>query len=1073
MFTHRLTASTCVALLMTAGGAQANQPGVRIARIDPQVIHLEVVDHNDIRFARLSHTAGISQTRVTAIVQDEPGFLWFATLYGLNRYDGYVLRRFKHVDTDPHSVSDSLVRALFKDREGRLWIGSQGILDRYDPTTETFIHYPLNVPVVSDSDLLPRHISQDNQGMLWLATSVGLYRLDPASGRTQGFRHRANDPASLSSDFIQSSGVDRAGTLWVATREGLDAFDPATDRVTMHVPIRELREPSEMSFYEDRSGTFWIRQSSGEGLATLDRKSGVVTRYSFSQRPAGADTLTGVSSILEDAAGQLWIGTHSDGLLQLDVQHRRALRYRNDPFNPESLAENRITTLTLDREGDIWVGLGASEPNHFRAQPAPFRPVPFDAANPYNLGERLINTLYEDSSGALWVGTTGALNRLDRGSGSYQRIEVPGTGNSDILSIIEARSGVLWVGTSGQGLERMDLKSHVSRLYRHRPGDPASLASDTVLALHIDPRGTLWAATIDGLSSFDAATEQFHTFRYGAEGSAIYTKIAQDNRGMFWISGPSGVLEFDPTAGKFMEVPELRVAKGYAVLAAANGEIWAGTQAGLYRFNPATRAVRVYSESDGLASIAISCVLEDANGNIWMSTTEGVSRLLVSSDRFRNYSVEDGLPGRDLTGWSACSRSRSGMLNFGGFAGGVTFDPRAVVDDAYAPAVTLTGLELAGIPVTLGHGSPLTRAIGYTHDLRLSSNQRNFGIEFAALSFRSPATNRYRYRLDDLDTAWHEVGAERRVANYTTLPPGSYTFRVQGATNRGPWSEPGVAMRITIDAPWWARWEFRALLTAIALGLGVSIYRYRLQQITRSLEIRFDERIRERTRIARDLHDSLLQGFTGLTLKFHALAYSLGADNPIRIRIEDNLRHARELMEETRARVRDLRSQDEPQASLEELLKEFTGILPGSTTTQFELRVVGVPRRVDSMAFDEILLVGREAIANAISHAAAARVEVELTYSARELTLRVSDDGKGMDAQTLEAGRKGHWGLQGMRERAQSLGASLDLWSRPAEGTDIQLVVPGSIAYPGSRSRSLATPLMRFLRRLTRGPGTW
>jgi len=1063
----------CTALLMMASRAQATEPAVRIARIDPQVTHLEVVDQNDIRFSRLSHTPGISQTRVTAIVQDEPGFLWFATLYGLNRYDGYVLRRFKHVDTDSQSVSDSLVRALFKDREGRLWIGSQGVLDRYDPTTETFTHYPLNVPVVSDADLLPRHISQDNHGMLWLSTSLGLYRLDPASGRAQGFRHRANDPTSLSSDVIQSSGVDRAGTLWVATREGLDAFDPATDRVTMHVPIRELREPSEMSFYEDRSGTFWIRQSSGEGLATLDRQTGVVTRYSFAQRPPGADTLTGVSSILEDAAGQLWIGTHSDGLLKLDLQHRRALRYRNDPFNPESLAENRITTLTLDREGDIWVGLGASEPSHFRSQPAPFRPVPFDAANPYNLGEHLINTLYEDSAGSLWVGTTGALNRFDRGSGHYQRIEVPDTSHSDILSIIETQPDVLWVGTSGQGLERMDLKNHTSRLYRHRIGDPTSVASDTVLALRMDHRGILWVATIDGLSSFDAATDQFHTFRYGAEGSAIYTAIAQDSQGMFWISGPSGVLEFDPVAGKFVEVPELRPAKGYAVMAAANGEIWAGTQAGLYRFNPVSRAVRVYTESDGLASIAISCVLEDTNGNIWMSTTEGISRLLISNNQFRNYSVEDGLPGRDLTGWSACSRSPSGMLNFGGFSGGVTFDPRAVVDDPYAPTVTLTGLELSGIPVTLAPGSPLTRAIGYTQELHLSSNQRNFGIEFAALSFRSPGTNRYRYRLDDLDTAWHEVGAERRVANYTTLPAGNYTFRVQGATNRGPWSEPGVAMRITIDAPWWARWEFRALLAAIVLGLGISIYRYRLQQITRALEIRFDERIRERTRIARDLHDSLLQGFTGLTLKFHALAYSLGAGDPIRTRIEDNLRHARELMEETRSRVRDLRGQDEPDASLEELLQEFADILPGSESTRFELRVVGVPRQVDSMAFEEILLMGREAISNALAHAAATRVEVELTYGARDLTLRVSDDGKGMDAKTLEGGREGHWGLQGMRERAQSLGASLELWSRPAEGTDIQLVVPGAIAYPGSRSGKAATPLERLLRMITGGPGTW
>ena len=262
-----------------------------------------------------------------------------------------------------------------------------------------------------------------------------------------------------------------------------------------------------------------------------------------------------------------------------------------------------------------------------------------------------------------------------------------------------------------------------------------------------------------------------------------------------------------------------------------------------------SRRTRVYTDADGLASSAVSCVLQDASGDIWMSTTEGVSRLMVASDRFRNYSEADGLPGRDLTGWSACSRSRMGELYFGGFAGAVAFDPRAVVDDPYAPPVMLTGLELAGVPVQLEPGSPLTRAIGYTHELHLASNQRNFGIEFAALSFRSPSTNRYRYRLDGLDTAWREVTSERRLANYTTLPAGVYTFRVQGATNRGLWGEPGVALQITIDAPGRARWEFRSLVVASLLAMAFIIYRYRLSRIVRALEIRQEERILERTRM--------------------------------------------------------------------------------------------------------------------------------------------------------------------------------------------------------------------------------
>jgi ligand-binding sensor domain-containing protein/signal transduction histidine kinase len=1058
-----LLAPTIVQGQVTGAPAEA----VRVARIDPNIIHLEVVDANDIRFSRLSHTKGISQTRVNSIVQDGQGFLWFATQYGLNRYDGYTLRRFRHVDGDPRSVAESFVRVLLRDRAGRLWVGSTSMesVDLYDPAAETFIHYPMGIRAGSGYAASARDISQDGDGLLWVSTGVGLYRLDPSTGITAAFHHSDGDPTSLSSDIIHSSGVDRRGTLWVATQEGLDAFDRASGKVTLHVPLREARQPREMSFYEDRSGRFWIIHSSGDGLAMLDRETGVVTQYSFAQHPHDTDDLTGVSSMIEDAQGRLWIGTHSDGLLRLDPGRLRATRYRNDPFDANSLSENRVTTLAQDREGEIWVGLGASEPNHFSPQAGPFQALPFDASNPANLGEKLVNVLYEDPAGTLWAGTTGALERYDRSRGRFERIGVPGAGDCDVLSIIESGSGALWVGTSGQGLVRMDPGTHAWKQYRHRSGDPTSLSNDWVTHFLIDRAGNLWVATLDGLNRYDPGADRFRTFRFGTSGSAVYTSIAADARGTLWISGPNGVLHFDPATGRFLDFAEGAPANGWRVLVASDGDIWAGSANGLYRFNLTTHTTRVYSDRDGMASSAVSCLLEDSSGDMWMSTTEGVSRLSVAAGRFRNYSVEDGLPGHDLTGWSACFRGRGDRLYFGGFAGAVAFDPLAVVDTPYTPQLVLTGLELAGIPVPVGPQSLLQRAIGYTRDLTLSSSQRTFAIEFAALSFRSPGTNRYRYRLVGLDSSWHEVDSERRIAGYTTLPPGSYTFQVQGATNRSPWSEPGAALHITVEAPWWARWEFRALSAAIALAFAVSIYLYRVQNITRALKIRFDERVRERTRIARDLHDSLLQGFQGLTLKFHALALGVTPGSPLRESLEANLRQARQLIEEVRTRVRELRTQDEPSSALEDLLQNFRDIFPTASSTAFEIKVVGRSRLLDPIAFEELLHIGREAISNAVNHADAGRIEVELTYRDKDLTLGVSDDGKGMDANILTSGRPDHWGLHGMRERARSLGASLEVWSRPGAGTDIQLVVPGAVAYGRAHRLHPGTTLLMRLRR--------
>jgi len=301
----------CVALLMTivicayAQGATADEPRVPQARIDPKVVHLQVTEGTDIRFTRLSRAQGISQTRVEAIVQDDRGFMWFGTQYGANRYDGHEFRSFRHIEGDAHSLCGVYIRTVFEDRQGRLWIGCERQLDRYEPASETFTHYQFEAPTPAGFGATPRHISEGGDGMLWVATGHGLFRLDPKSGQSVSFHHDPANPASLGSDDVKSTRFDRDGTLWVATGEGIDAFDPGTDRVALHVPLREARE---ISVYEDRAGVFWIIHASGNGLAVLDRKSQTLTQYSFAQTPVSSETLTGVSSILEDADGQLWLG---------------------------------------------------------------------------------------------------------------------------------------------------------------------------------------------------------------------------------------------------------------------------------------------------------------------------------------------------------------------------------------------------------------------------------------------------------------------------------------------------------------------------------------------------------------------------------------------------------------------------------------------------------------------------------------------------------------------------------------------------------------------------------------------
>lgn len=1029
------------------------------AQIDPHIVQLGVTDQHDLRFVRLSRSQGLSQQRVTHIVQDDRGFLWFGTQYGLNRYDGYRFRVFKNDPADPESLCDVHITALFKDRAGRLWVGCAYSVDRYDPVTEKFVHYRLEAPSSARTSSAVRHISEDRDGYLWLSTGNGLYRLDPQTGGVKRFARDSADPYSLSSSEIKSSGEDRLGAFWVANGAGIDQFDRRTGRVTLHVP---LQESTGLEFYEDRHGTFWILQATGNGLAILDRRTHRLVRYSFAARQLPGLPMTGVSSMLEDRNGTLWLGTLADGILKFDRERWRFTRYRNDPANIESLSENRITRLFEDREGHIWTGFSATEPGFFMTGTLPFTKLPFDAANPHNLGATLVNVLYEDRHGILWMGTTGALNRLDRKTGRLSHRDIPGNGvTADVISIIEDPSAAaLWIGTSGQGLYRLDTTNNRLTGFRHDAADPNSLSDNGVIRLFYDSRGRLWMGTTNGLNRFDPASRTFITYRHGAPDTEhVYRSIVEDARGTLWVDADGdGVQRFNPETGRFTPVrfvnpndSPLLYKRVQSLHLDHTGAVWAGTGNGLYRFDVETGASTNYTERDGLPSNTVSCIFEDGFGELWMGTSEGLSRLDRERRTFRNYSLADGLPGRDFTGWSACFRGASGEMFFGGFAGAVAFHPQNVRDLDFAPPVVLTGFQLAGAAVTAGRGSPLSRVIDHTNALALSHRQDSFSVEFAALGFRSPSTNRYRYRLAGLEHAWNEVGSDRRFASYTTLPAGRYRFQVQGATSRGPWGEPGVEVAIEIRPPWWETWWFRSLLLLLALAAIGGAYLMRVRQIARRFDIRIEERVNERTRIARELHDSLLQSFQGLIYRLQAVHTLLPERVPeATALLEKALDQSDRAIAEGRAAVHDLRS-NVPVASdfsdaLAALGQELAADGPSPAT--FRVVVEGEARRVAPLVRDDVYRIAREALRNAAQHSRGSHIEAELHYGEKALILRIRDDGVGIDTNVVRgAQREGHWGLQGMRERAEIFGARLDVWSEIDAGTEIELSIPAAIAY--------------------------
>jgi len=430
----------------------------------------------------------------------------------------------------------------------------------------------------------------------------------------------------------------------------------------------------------------------------------------------------------------------------------------------------------------------------------------------------------------------------------------------------------------------------------------------------------------------------------------------------------------------------------------------------------------------------------------------------------QSYSIADGLLGPDLTGWGACSKSQSGELFFGGFSGGVSFYPDAVTAhprvssvNSYAPPVALTELRLSGHPVEIGHGSPLTRSITYADQLTLSYRQTNFSLAFSALSYASPGTNRYRYMLEGVDETWHEVGSDERLATYTTVPPGTYTFRVQAATSRGPWSEPGVTLPIEILPPIWQTAWFLSLCGGIVLISLVMLYLARVKRLEYQFNLRMEERVSERTRIARELHDTLLQGFNGLLLRFQAVSNLLPArPDEAKQRIDNAIEQASNTITEARDAVHELRSSGLATTDLAQAISnlgnELLSGLPDGNAPEFRAQVEGMPRSLNPIVRDEAYRIAAEALRNAVRHASARRIEVEIRYHEQQLRIRIRDDGKGIDPNVVRNSHApGHWGLRGIRERAKLVGGNLEVWSELNSGTEIELSVPAVSAYSRPR----------------------
>ena len=824
-------------------------------------------------FRHLSIEQGLSDGHLRTIVQDPRGFLWFGTIDGLNRYDGYEIRIFRHDPENPRSLGANFVRALHVDRGGRLWVATiGGGLNLFDPRTEDFVRYehdPADPQSLGSNEV--RSLWEGRAGELWIATSNGLDRMDP-SGRFRHYRHDPNDPNSLSHDDVYSVLEDRRGSLWVATYGGgLDRLNPAAGREEFVHYRHDPKDPESLAsdlihvLHEDRAGVLWVGTWGG-GLARFDRERGTFAREAnrFLSSPF-------IWTIREDRSGGLWIGTWGGGLSWIEPERNGFETYRGDSARPSSLSHDNVVSVYEDREGLLWIGTGGGGVSVLDPSRKPFATLPLGLSG----GGSDVRAIHEDRQGTLWIGTLGdGLYATETKAGRLRNYrsdpkDPASLSDDSISSLAEDSRGVLWVGTT-KGLDEHDPAASRFRRHAHVSTDSRSLSDDMVTSLLAEPdTGNLWVGTSKGLNLFDprTATSTPLPSEFNRDDGSLI--LERDREGALWLSRLPGLERFDPTTGVSRQY-ELRLGEGSGeiVVAAAHedesGRLWLGTAIGLLSLDPATGSFTRFNQDTEAPQGMVMSILEDDEGRLWLSASQGLYRFEPGANEFKHYGPEEiGL----RQGFSlGAMKSRAGRLYFGSADGLVWFDPSAIKDDDYVPPVVLTNLQLANRPVPIGSESVLRQSITETTKVELLPRDRVISLEFAALSYRAPWKNRYRYRLDGFDADWTEVDSGRRLVTYTNLPPGHYVFRVAGSNNDGFWNEDGAALAIAVLPSWWQTWWFR-LGSLVGAGLVVfGAHRLRMRSLeTRALALgkeidarkKIEAVLREREEMNRGVLESL------------------------------------------------------------------------------------------------------------------------------------------------------------------------------------------------------------------------
>jgi len=793
---------------------------------------------NKITFNHINVENGLSQSSVIAIDQDNYGYLWFGTKYGLNKYNGTNFKIYKNNPVDERTIGSSdFIGALLCDNKKNLWVGTLNGLDKYNPQNDSFEHIK--------RFKLTNYIFQDSKGAIWVGTYTGVfYSTDRKHLQFKKFDFKI---PSLNNKTVRTIYEDHQKNIWIGTTDGLIKLTWSKGNYTSHLFGHNNKEISSLSdnyvttITEDNHQRLWVGTRYG-GLNLYNDADHTFKHFSHSAMCDNCLINNSVRKLLMDKNGQMWIGTQ-DGLSILDVDHFTFTSYQHDPADPNSLSQNSIYDIFQDVYGSIWIGTYFGGVNVVYAFATPFNIYQNDH-NRNSISSNVVSTIFEDNKHNLWIGTEAeGINYFDRGQDkftSYKNIvnNTNSLSSNLVKSIFADKSGIVWIGTSRDGMDRFDKVNHTFKHYKHDPNNPGSLSSNNIVSIFQDSEGRFWVGTESGLNRFYPDKDKFENYNTKSLRLTVVndtiTTIYEDSKKNLWVGTSAGIdlLQNGSSSFKYFVATGrngLNSGRINCIKEDSRGMIWIGTyHGGLSYYNPVTSKFNTYTEKDGLPSSNILGILEDDQQHFWVSTDNGLSRFNPQSNTFRNYNTQDGLPSNEFNN-SSYLKDNKGEMFFGGYNGMVSFFPSQIKENPYPPKIVLTGLKLFNKPVYINAPDHLLKQdISVTNAITFSYFQNVITFDFAALNYIKSIKNKYAYKLEGFEKDWNFVDVPS--ATYTNLSSGTYTLLIKGSNNDGVWNTQPTRLLISVmPPPWKTWWAYLGYFTLFALSLYYVIRFFRIR----------------------------------------------------------------------------------------------------------------------------------------------------------------------------------------------------------------------------------------------------